>query len=100
MRWQGRPVEDNVWITEDDLVRLPPDLLEPLPDTLANLTESSSSDPGRIGGVRTFLARTCLSGPLLIFALLFKLSGGFFSFRDPICEALLPCEPSYFYEHV
>ena len=52
VRWQGRPAEDDAWITEDDLARLRLDLLEPLPDTPANSTESSSSDPGRIGGVR------------------------------------------------
>ena len=52
VRWQGRPAEDDAWITEGDLARLRPDLLEPLPDTPANSTESSSSDPGRIGGVR------------------------------------------------
>ena len=44
--------EDDVWITEGDLARIRPDLLKPLPDTPANSTESSSSDPGRIGGVR------------------------------------------------
>ena len=52
MRWQGRPAEDDAWIKEDDLARLRPDMLEPRPDTPANSTESSSSDPGRIGGVR------------------------------------------------
>ena len=52
VRWQGRPAEDDAWITEGNLARLRPDLLEPLPDTPANSTESSSSDPGRIGGVR------------------------------------------------
>ena len=52
VHWQGHPAEDDAWITEDDLACLRPDLLEPLPDTPANSTESSSSDPGRIGGVR------------------------------------------------
>ena len=52
MRWQGRPAEDDTWITEDDLAHLRSDLLEPLPDTPTNLTKSSSSDPRRIGGVR------------------------------------------------
>ena len=52
MHWQGRPVEDDVWVTEEDLACLRSDLLEPLSVTPANLTESSSSDPGRIGGVR------------------------------------------------
>jgi Integrase zinc binding domain/Integrase core domain len=52
VRWQGRPAEDDAWISEEDLARLRPDLLEPLPGTPANSTESSSSDPGRIGGVR------------------------------------------------
>ena len=52
VRWQGRLAEDDAWIMEDDLARLRPDLLEPLLDTPANSTESSSSDPGRIGGVR------------------------------------------------
>ena len=52
MRWQGRPAEDDVWITEDNLACLRPDLLEPLPDSPANSTESSSSDPGTIGGIR------------------------------------------------
>ena len=51
MRWQGRPAEDDAWITEDDLARLRPNLLEPLPNTPANSMESSSSDLGRIGGV-------------------------------------------------
>ena len=41
-----------MWITEEDLARLRLDLLDPLPGTPTNLTESSSSDPGRIGGVR------------------------------------------------
>ena len=52
MRWQGCPTEDDAWITEDDFARLQLDLLDPLPDTLANPTESSYSDPRRIGGVR------------------------------------------------
>ena len=52
MRWQGRSLEDDAWITKDDLAHLRPYLLEPLRDTPANSTESSSSDPGRIGGVR------------------------------------------------
>ena len=52
VRWQGRPVEDDVWITEDNLACLRPDLLEPLPDSPANSTESSSSDPWTIGGIR------------------------------------------------
>ena len=43
----------------------------------------------------TFLVCTCLSGPLLIFPLPFRLHGGFFPFRNPIREVLL-CEPSYF----
>ena len=34
------------------------------------------------------------------FLLLFRLPGGFFPFRDPIREALLLCEPSYFYEYI
>ena len=52
VRWPGRPAEDDAWITEDDLARLRPDLLEPLPDTPTNSMESSSFDPERIGGVR------------------------------------------------
>ena len=52
VRWQGRPAKDDTGITEDDLACLRPDLLKPLPDTPANSTESSSSDPRRIGGVR------------------------------------------------
>ena len=49
--WQGCPAEDDMWITKEDLARLRLDLLEALPNTLANSTESSSSDPERIGGV-------------------------------------------------
>ena len=49
--WQGCPAEDDMWITKEDFVRLRLDLLEPLPNTLANSTESSSSDPERIGGI-------------------------------------------------
>ena len=37
---------------------------------------------------------------LAYFPLPFRLPGGFFPFRDPIREALLLCEPSYFYEYV
>ena len=37
---------------------------------------------------------------LAYFPLPFRLPGRFFPFRDPIREALLLCEPSYFYEHV
>ena len=44
----------------------------------------------------TFLTRTCLSGPLHIFPLPCRLPGEFFPFRDPIREAFLLCEPSYF----
>ena len=36
VRWQGRPSEDDAWISEADLERLRPDLLEPLPSSLAN----------------------------------------------------------------
>ncbi|CAA7404491.1 unnamed protein product [Spirodela intermedia] len=50
VRWQGRPSEDDAWISEADLERLRPDLLEPLPSPLANSSESSSFDPGRIDG--------------------------------------------------
>ena len=52
MRWQGRPAEDNVWIIEEKLARLRSDLLEPLPGTPTNLTEASSSNPGRIGSIQ------------------------------------------------
>ena len=52
VHWQGCLAEDDVWITEDDLPRLRPDLLEALPDTPANSMKSSSSEPGRIGGVQ------------------------------------------------
>ena len=52
VRWQGRPSEDDAWISEADLERLRPDLLEPLPSSLANSSESSSFDPGRIDGER------------------------------------------------
>ena len=52
VRWQGRPSEDDAWISEVDLERLRPDLLEPLPTPLANSSESSSFDPGRIDGER------------------------------------------------
>ena len=50
VRWQGRLSEDDAWISEADLERLRPDLLEPLPSSLANSSESSSFDPGRIDG--------------------------------------------------
>ena len=33
------------------------------------------------------LTRTCLSGSSFISSLPFRLLGGFFAFRDPICEA-------------
>ncbi|CAA6674368.1 unnamed protein product [Spirodela intermedia] len=50
--WQGCPLEDNAWISEVDLERLQPDLLEPLPSLLANSSESSSFDPKRIDSER------------------------------------------------
>ena len=34
MRRQGRRAEDDTWIMEEDLARLRPDLLEPLPSAL------------------------------------------------------------------
>ena len=43
--------EDDAWITEEDLARLRPDLIKPLPGRPANSTELSSSNPRRIGGV-------------------------------------------------
>ena len=45
VHWQGRLAEDDTWILEEDLACMQLDLIEPLPDTLANSTESSSSDP-------------------------------------------------------
>ena len=50
-RWQRCQAGDDVWITEEHLARLRPDLIEPLLGTPANSTESSSSDPHMISGV-------------------------------------------------
>ncbi|CAA7399126.1 unnamed protein product [Spirodela intermedia] len=50
VRWQSHLSEDDAWISEADLERLRLDLLEPLPSPLANSSESSSFDPGRIDG--------------------------------------------------
>ena len=36
---------------------------------------------------------------LVYFPLLFRLSGGFFPFRDPIREAISLCGPLFFYEY-
>ena len=41
-----------------------------------------------------------ISWPLLIFPLSFRLPIGLSPFRDPIREALLLCEPLYFYEYI
>ena len=46
------------------------------------------------------MARTCLSRPLRIFPLSFRLTAGFFAFRDPIREVLLLCEPSYYSKYL
>ena len=49
VRWQDRPATEDAWISEEDLQRLRPELIEPLDEILgSNSSESSSSYPGRM----------------------------------------------------
>ena len=49
VRWQDRPATEDAWISEEDLQRLRPELIEPLDEILgSNSSESSSSHPGRM----------------------------------------------------
>ena len=49
VRWQDRPATEDAWISEEDLRRLRPDLIEPLDGILGtNSSEPSSSHPGRM----------------------------------------------------
>ena len=50
--------------------------------------------------LQTFLARTRLSEPLLIFPLPFRLPGRFFLFRDSIRKHFFFVNLFIFYEHV
>ena len=49
VRWQDRPATEDAWISEEDMRRLRPELIEPLDEILgSNSSESSSSHPGRM----------------------------------------------------
>ncbi|GFZ14469.1 hypothetical protein Acr_24g0006590 [Actinidia rufa] len=51
VRWSGRPVSDDTWITSEDLQQIDRDLFEYYQSRPAiHLTESSFLHPGRVGG--------------------------------------------------
>ena len=52
VRWQGRTAADDSWISEDELRRLQPDLMQQMEHEDFNSPESSSSHPGRVDAGR------------------------------------------------